>query len=160
MKIITASKDDASVISELMLTDLEKPNPLFPKEMIEKFKEHASKKKILKEFENTNLIGFVAVNNNVITNFIVGYQKSDSVVMIHYLSGNDITAKKALLKQFTEECKKRKIREIIADTFEFMQNNQIFKTKGFILTKKEKITENLELLWYRKNIFKKLKTNL
>lgn len=149
MKIIKAIKDHAKQISALMLSDLKKPNINFPPEMIDKLRDHAKEKNIITEFENPNLIAFVAINEEKISGFIVGYKDSfNKSSMIHYITAEKNEIKKELLDRFVEECKLKKITKIITDTFEFMNNNTFFKSNGFKLIKKEKIIGNLEMLWY------------
>ena len=148
MKIIPASKEFVKEISALMLADLENPNPKFPMSMIIKFREHAEEKNISKEFDNSNLISFLAIQNNKLVGFIVGYQENAKNAIIHYLTCNDMKAKKSLLNRFIGECKNKNIESIMTDTFEFMDNNDFFKKAGFRLIKKEKITDSLEMLWY------------
>ncbi len=149
MKIIPPNKDYVKEISRLMLTELEKPNPLFPQKMILQFREHAKEENILNELENPNLIAFVAIHNGVLVGFIVGYKEDSKTSMIQYINGGNIKNKKLLLKIFIDECKKKGIVSIKTDTFEFMENNKVFKEAGFVLIKKEKITNNLKMLWYK-----------
>ena len=59
MEIKKASKKYSSQISKLMLEDLKNPDKRFPKEMIQKFREHASVEIITSEFSNPNLISFL-----------------------------------------------------------------------------------------------------
>jgi hypothetical protein len=152
MRILKATIEYAKKISDLMLSDLEKPNSKFPKEMINRFREHAKEENIIKEFENSNLIAFISKNGDNTTGFIIGYEDNvQKNAMIHYIKGNKIE-KKELLQNFIKECKLRKLNRIITDTFEFMSNNVFFKSNGFFLTKKEKITPNLEMLWYELNL--------
>ena len=148
MEIIKAKKVHAKEISKLMLSDLENPHSNFPKVMINKFREHAQEKNVLQEFENNKFIAFVAIENNVV-GFIVGYEESPNKAMIHYISAKKMEIKKALLNRFIKECKMHNITEVIADSFEFMENDSLFRTNNFILIKKEKLTSNLELLWYK-----------
>ena len=142
MRIIKATRKHAKEISELMLNDLENPNALFPEDIISKFREHAKEKSILKEFENPNLISFVALNGHL-SGFIVGYKQDSETVMIHYVTGG---GKKQLLDKFIEECRTKGVTRIITDTFEFMDNNEFFKANGFLLFKKKSLTKKLEML--------------
>jgi len=148
MKIIKATPAYSQKISELMLAELENPNPLFPKKMIEKFRQHAQEDNIVKEFENPRLISFLAIAEATFAGFIVGYENPPDAAMIHYLASKKKKAKSELLKSFIKECQQRKIKKIIADTFEFMDNNNLFKTSGFKLIRKDKITDKLEMLWH------------
>ncbi len=152
MRIIKATIDYSKEISKLMLSDLKSPNSKFPQEMINNFREHAKEENIVEEFNNPNLIAFLAIRNNELVGFIVGYKKDLSSVMIQYIVGKSIKTKKLLLTEFVDKCKEKKILHIKTDTFEFMENNNLFKQEGFILTKKEKITDNLEVLWYKLNV--------
>lgn len=149
MKIIKATKEYAKKISELMFKDLENPDSRFPVNMISKFREHAKEVNIVKEFDNPNFICFLAVENYEVISFIVGYKENLDNAIIHYIAGNCIKVKELLLEKFIDECKKEKIVCVMADSFEFMENDKLFKKKEFILTKKEKIADNLELLWYK-----------
>lgn len=148
MKIISANKEYAKEISKLMLKDLENPNPKFSKEMILGFKEHAKEENILKELNNPNTIGFLAINSNL-KGFIVGYKEDANKAVIHYITANSVETKRLLLKEFIKKCKKKGISLLKTDTFEFMENNEFFKNKGFIFTKKESISPDLEMLWYK-----------
>jgi N-acetylglutamate synthase-like GNAT family acetyltransferase len=152
MKIIKATNKYSQKISELMLLELENPNPLFPHKMIEKFREHAKKENVNKEFDNPNLIAFLAIDKESVVGFIVGYEnRSDNSAMIHYLASKKKKAKSELLKSFVKECKRKNLKKIIADTFEFMDNKDFFQTNGFKLIRKEKIADKLEMLWYEFN---------
>ena len=104
------------------------------------------------ELNNPNLISFLAINNDKLIGFIVGYKEESNNTMIHYIAGDKIETKKLLLNRFIDECKKISIDHIKTDTFEFMENNEFFKEEGFVLTKKEKITDDLEMLWYEIDI--------
>ena len=152
MEIELASKKYVSQLSKMMLKCLIDPNNKFPKKMINKFREHAKEKNLIEEFENPNIIAFISKNGKRITGFIVGYtNKAKKSAMIHYITGNKIE-KKELLQNFIKECKQKKINKIITDTFEFMDNNDFFKSNNFLLIKREKITPNLEMLWYELNV--------
>ena len=152
IKISKAKIEHSKDISEIMQSDLKKYNLNFPKEIIDEFIEHAEIKNIIKEFENPELIGFVSRNKENITGFIVGYKNNiQKNVMIHYITGTKVE-KEELLEKFIKECKSRNFKKIITDTFEFMDNNDFFKSKQFILTKKEEIAPNLEMLWYELNL--------
>ncbi len=59
MKIIKATGNYSKEISESMLSDLKNPSPLFPIDMIERFRVHTREENILKEFENPKLIAFL-----------------------------------------------------------------------------------------------------
>ncbi|MDP6642316.1 MAG: hypothetical protein QGF74_02985 [Candidatus Nanoarchaeia archaeon] len=152
MKIIPANKKYIKEISKLMLKELENPNDKFPVDLISKFREHAKEDSISMELDNPNLISFLAINNHELIGFIVGYKEESNNTMIHHIAGDKIETKKLLLNRFIDECKKININNINADTFEFMENNELFKEEGFILTKKEKITDDLEMLWYEFNL--------
>jgi len=149
MKIIKAKKEHSNQISEFMLSELNNPNPKFPKEMINKFREHAEEENIIKEFENPNLIAFVALTPKRLVGFIVGYEDLlNNQAMIHYIASNDIEIKEKLLERFIKYCELKNINKVIADTFEFMDNKDFFESNKFVLTRKEKLTPNLEMLWY------------
>ena len=152
MKIIKATIEYSKEISKLMLSDLKNPNYKFPQKMINNFKEHAKEENIIKEFKNPKLIAFIAINEDKVVGFVVGYEKNPNNVMIHYISAKSDEVKKKLLNMFIKECKIRNICKIITDTFEFMDNNNFFKSNGFILTKKENLSKNLEILWYGLNL--------
>lgn len=152
MKIIPANIKYAKRISELMLDDLKNPNKKFPNEMILQFREHAKEENIIKELHNPDLIAYLAIVNNKLIGFIVGYKEKSNSVMIHYITANSIETKKLLLNKFIIKCKEEKIACIRTDTFEFMKNNYFFKKEGFILIKKDKITNSLEKLWYELNL--------
>lgn len=152
MKIIKATGGYSKEVSELMLLDLKNPNPAFPQDMITNFREHAKEENIMKEFENPKLIAFLAVDDDKVEGFVVGYKKDTRSAMIHYLSAKSDELKKELLDSFIKDCKIRKINRVITDTFEFMDNNKFFKSNGFRLAKKENITRNLEMLWYELNL--------
>lgn len=148
MITIPATKKYIKEISKLMLADLEKPNPAFPAEMISQFREHAKEQNVAKELDRPDLIAFLSVKNNRVTGFIVGYREGSSSAMIHYITGDCIKTKKQLLKEFIHDCKEKNLSYVKADTFEFMENNRLLKEEKFILTRKEKITSRLELVWY------------
>lgn len=152
MKIINANRNHAKEISVLMLADLENPNPRFPKEMIDKFRTHAEEPGILREFENPKLIAFVAINKNNVIGFIVGYEENPSTAMIHYITAKKQGVEEKLLKRFIEECKFKNITKIRADAFEFMDNNEFFKSHNFVFMRKENVAPNLEMLWYELNL--------
>ena len=152
MKIIKATIEYSKEISKLMLSDLKNPNYKFPQKMINNFKEHAKEENIIKEFKNPKLIAFIAINEDKVVGFVVGYEKNPNNVMIRYISAKSDEVKKKLLNMFIKECKIRNIGKIITDTFEFMDNNNFFKSNGFILTKKENLSKNLEILWYGLNL--------
>ena len=149
MKIIPTKNEYIKEISGLMLADLEKPNPKFTMEMISQFREHAKEENIIKEFYNPKLISFLALQNNKLVGFIVGYEEDTSKAMIHYVNGNNINTKKLLLNRFLTACKNKNLTYIKTDTFEFMENNDLFKSAGFVLIKKEKLSDSLEMLWYK-----------
>ena len=144
MKIIKAEKKHAKKISEFMLSEIEDNLSKFPKEIIDKVKEHSKEENIRKEFKNPKLISFLAMNNKI-TGFIVGYEEKN-FASIHYLVGNN-KIKKKLLDVFIIECKARNLINVIADVFEFQSNNNLLKSYGFKLLRKEKLG-NLNLLWY------------
>ena len=149
MKIIKATKKHSKEISKLMLLDLENPNPKFPREMINNFREHAKEENIIKEFENPRLIAFLVIEGRNVVGFIVGYEQGLGKAMIHYINAKENELKERLLKRFIKECKSRNITRITTDTFEFMKNNAFFKSQGFTLMKKESLTKNLEILWHK-----------
>ena len=65
----------------------------------------------------------------------------------------EVLAERAINKDgFIKECKLKKINRLITDCFEFMENNNFFKSNGFTLLKKENITKNLEMIWYELNL--------
>lgn len=144
MKIIPARREHASEISRLMLEDLRKPDPRFPPDMIAQFRMHATTG-ITKEFDNKNLIAFVATDDRII-GFIVGYKEGDKAT-IHYVQGK-LETKKALLSHCIAACKKQRLTSIEADTFEFMENNILLQESGMTLLRKEPLTESLDKLWY------------
>ena len=148
MRIVPAKKEHSKMISKLMLSDLENPDPKFPQEMVCEFREHAKENSLIKEFENPRLIAFIALDNDALAGFIVGYEEDSDMAIIHYITAGKNEIKEGLLKRFVGECKVRKINKILADTFEFMNNNDFFKSKRFVLAKKENIANNLEMLWY------------
>ena len=153
-EIIKSNKIYLKQISKIMLSDLAKPDKRFSKEIIDKYKEHAQENNLIKEFENPNLISFLAIKDNKVLDFIVGYKEKNTAI-IHYISSNNVEIKRDLIRRFIEECKERNITKIIADSFEFMQNDIIFKETGFKIFKKEKF-DNLELLWYKFNFVNNL----
>lgn len=148
-----AKIEDSEQISKLMLRDLENPNPKFPKEMIQKLKKHASIRGIKKEFDNDKLLAFV-FEDEIINGFVVGYIEENNEVFLHYISG-DLEIKKKLVNHFEEKCKKLGIQKIRTDTFKFMENKLIFEEEGFKFVRPEKVTEDLEMLWYEKIIYDK-----
>ena len=152
MKVIKATKSYSKEISKLMLVDLEDHSSKFPQEMMNKFREHAQEKNILLEFENLKTIAFLAIEERRVIGFIVGYETFSRVSMIQYITAENDDVKRGLLKMFLDECKRRKIGEVITDTFEFMSNNDFLRSNGFVLTKREKLSENLEMLWYMLDI--------
>ena len=152
--IIIATKSYINQISKIMLNDLANPDKKFSKEIIDQYREHAQENNLIKEFENPNLISFLAIKDNKVLDFIVGYKEKNTAI-IHYISGNNVEIKRDLIRRFIEECKERNITKIIADSFEFMQNDIIFKETGFKIFKKEKF-DNLELLWYKFNFVNNL----
>ena len=149
MKIIKATKNHCKEISQLMKEDLDNPPKEFSQEFLIKFKEHAEEKNVLKEFENPLTIGFIAKVNEKIVGFIVGYAVNSEHAIIHYINGRDKEIKKSLLQAFIIACKNQKMNYIIADSFEFMENDGILKEKGFNLYDKEKVNETLIMLWRR-----------
>jgi len=70
------------------------------------------------------------------------------MVMIHYICGNNLNVKRALLHKFIKKCIEKNIGILKADTFEFMDNNVLFEKEGFRLIKKERLAKNLVQLWY------------
>ena len=117
-KIIYTNKIYINQISKIMLKDLSKPDKRFSKEVIDKYRMHAQENNLIKEFENPNLISFLAVENNKVLDFIVGYKKDDNVCYIDYMSGNNLEIKRDLIRRFIEECKERNITKIIADAYD------------------------------------------
>jgi N-acetylglutamate synthase-like GNAT family acetyltransferase len=148
MEVRKATKKDVKQISRMMLSDLKNPHSNFPKEMIKRFREHAKEKNIKKEFENPSLMVFLILEESNVVGFIAGYKENQDRAMIHYITAKNKEQKKELLDVFIRECQTKKIDNIITDTFEFMENNNFFKSNGFKLIKKEKVTEKLEMLWY------------
>jgi hypothetical protein len=147
MKIVKASKNYSAQISSRMLEELENPDKRFPAPMIKNFREHASVSAISKEFDNDSLVAFIAVDDKKFLGFIVGYDNVETA-MIHYITADDINIKNSLLNSFIKECHIRGITKIVADTFEFMDNNMFFKLSGFKMKKKEPIADGLYALWY------------
>ena len=152
MRIKKATKKHYKEISRLMKEDLDNPKKEFSQEFLIKFKEHAAEENILKEFDNPLTIGFVAMMNSKIVGFIVGYIKNSEHAIIHYINGKDKKIKKSLLQAFIIECKDKKMNYIIADSFEFMENDNILEEKGFKIYDKEKINETLVMLWRKLEI--------
>jgi len=149
MKIIRATKAHCKEISQLMKKDLDNPPKEFSQEFLTKFREHAEENNILKEFENPLTIGFIAKLNEKIVGFIVGYAVNSEHAVIHYINGENKEVKKSLLQAFIIVCKNQDMLYILADSFEFMENDAILKEKGFNLDNKEKINETLIMLWRR-----------
>jgi len=147
MRIIKATKEHCKEISKLMKNDLDNPPKEFSQEFLIKFREHAEEKSILKEFDNPLIRGFIAMINGKIIGFIVGYIVNSKHAMIHYINGENKEIKKSLLQAFIIACKNQKMDYIIADSFEFMENDEILKEKGFNLYGKEKVNETLITLW-------------
>ena len=110
-EIIKSNKIYLKQISKIMLSDLAKPDKRFSKEIIDKYKEHAQENNLIKEFENPNLISFLAVADNKVLDFIVGYKRESNTCYIDYISGNNLEVKRDLIRRFIEECKE----EIISD---------------------------------------------
>lgn len=146
---------DAKEISKLMLADLERPHPKFPKPMIEKFRNHAQIESINNEFGNPDMIALIFENKNKILGFVVGY-KEDDKAFLHYVSGPDKKIKLELINAFERECSKLDLKEIKTDTFEFMENKKIFEEAGFKFFKAENLTPNLKMLWYKKRLIPNL----
>lgn len=144
MHIIPAQRIHASEISRLMLEDLKNPDPRFPQEMIANFRKHATEG-LLAEFDDKNLIAFVAVDGLVI-GFLVGYRQ-ESKAIIHYIQGQ-LETKKALLAHCVRVCKEKKLTAIEVDTFSFMDNYLFFQSEGLRLLRKEQITPELDMLWF------------
>lgn len=152
MNIIPGTKKYAKQISILMTSDLNKFRQLFPAAMMTAFRDHAQENNILEEFNNSNLISFLAIGDmDLLMGFIVGYKEKNSA-MIHYITAETVSLKKQLLAMFITKCREEKIDRAITDTFIFMENNAFFRNEGFILFKKEKIEANLEMLWYEKKV--------
>ncbi len=146
MNIITATREHATSISKLMLADLHSPPAQFPPKMIAQFREHAKEENILKEFANPAFLSFVATEHGSITAFIAGYTRDATSAVIHYISNTTNDIKKALLNEFINKCKARKINKLITDAFAFMDNNAFYIASGFKPTKKEQIADNLEMI--------------
>ncbi|MGM5480367.1 MAG: hypothetical protein ACQESC_02820 [Nanobdellota archaeon] len=151
MKIVNATKDHAKGISELMLSDLQHPPDDFPEEMIERFREHALPENILKEFDNPNLRLRIAIENDTVQGFIVGYMETEKAIL-EYVTGSDITMKKALLEEFMNACKRKGVSRIVTDTFYCMENRTFFEDEGFEYVSKEQVADNLDMLWYEKRV--------
>lgn len=132
-----------------MLEDLKNPDKRFPKEMIQKFREHASVEIITSEFSNPNLISFLALENDSFKGFIVGYKKDKYNVYLDYVTGNKRKTKELLLERFISYCKKEKIKSIITDSFEFFDNYKMLLENNFQVFKKENIAPKLEMFWLR-----------
>ena len=149
MTIVKARKEHSKKISELMLSELEIHGLRFPDKLIKGLREHAKEENILREFEDGNLIAFVAITSRKLVGFIVGYEDlSKDCAMIHYITSTSIKIKEELLERFIKECKYRDISKIITDTFEFMSNKEFFESNRFVLVKKERLAVDLEMLWY------------
>lgn len=142
---------DAKDISRLMINDLANPNPNFPSEMIVKFREHAQIEEVEKEFKNPNLIALVFRKSGKTTGFVVGY-KEDKKAFLHYVTGYTKNIRLILIKTFEKECLKLRLDEIKTDTFEFMENKNIFELAGFEFFKAENLTPKLKILWYKKRL--------
>ena len=128
MEIIKATSDYSKDISRLMLSDLAHPDPRFPSNMISSLREHAQDKNIKKEFNNPKLLLFLAIHCKNIIGFIVGYEESTICARIDYISAQHDRVRKKLFDYFVKECQSKKITLIIADAFEFMDNNAFFKS--------------------------------
>jgi len=153
MKIRKAEKEDCNKISQLMKNDLSNPPREFSENFLEKFKEHAKEENLLEELNNPNLIGFVAITDEEIVGFIVGYLESIEYATIHYINGRTKLIKNDLLREFISHCKNKNLDYILADSFEFMENDSILESEGFTLEKEEEIDNSLIMFW-RKLILK------
>lgn len=149
MGIRKATKEHAKQLSEYMLKELKKPNKKFPTPMIEKLRENAKIKNMKKQFNNPNLIGFVLIENKELKGFIVGYKENKNQSMIHYVTAKNLSLRKDLLESFIAESRKRGLKKVTADSFEFMKSNKFFIDSGFKFIKKEKVAPGLEMLWYK-----------
>lgn len=149
MKITKATKEHCKEISLLMKRDLDNSPKEFSQEFLIKFREHAEEKNILEEFNNPLTIGLIAMINEKIVGFIVGYVVNSEHAMIHYINGETKEIKKSLLQEFIIACKNKNMKYILADSFEFMENDEVLKKRGFNLCNKEKINETLIMLWRR-----------
>lgn len=147
-----ARLQDAEQVSKLMLQDLANPHMIFPRAMIQKFLEHAKLENIKKEYENPDLLAFVYEEKSKILAFIVGYFKENKTVYLDYVSGDSKKIKKALVEYFEKECKKLDIKEIITDTYKFLENKLIYEEAGFSFVRSERKTLGLEVLWYSKKL--------
>lgn len=149
MELKIASKDYVKEISKLMLKDLEFPDKRFPKIMISKLREHAQEDSIISEFSNPNLIGFLAIKDNEVKGFIIGYKENQDHAMIHYITAETYDIKTFLLNEFISFCKKKEMNYIITDTFEFFDNYRLFCENNFKMYKRENIVPNLEMVWLK-----------
>jgi len=149
MKIVQATRAHAPEISRLMLLDLKSPNPRFPHSMMAQFRKHAKPDNVANEFDNDYLLAYIAVNKKKVIGFIVGYaDPTGKTALIHYVTAQDTVVKKDLLDAFVHNCQTKKIETVQADTFGFMDNNQLFRAYGFIITRRELLAKNLECLWF------------
>ena len=152
MEIKLANKKYSREISRLMLNDLKSPDEKFPEKMISNLREHAQEKNILLEFSNPNLISFLALENNEVKGFIVGYKQDKNHAMIHYVASETYDFKQKLLEKFISFCKKQDMVYIIADAFEFLDNYKLFCENKFIVYKRESLTPDLKMLWLKLEI--------
>lgn len=148
IKIEKAERKHTKQLSEYMLKELETPDESFPPQMIEKFRDNAKFENMEKQFDNSEMIGFVLMDGEEIKGFIVGYKENEEQSMIHYVTAKDPSKRKILLESFIEESKKRGLKKIRADSFEFMESNQFFIDSNFTFTRKEELVPGLEMLWY------------
>jgi MoaA/NifB/PqqE/SkfB family radical SAM enzyme len=151
-RIQKATKEDTKQLSEYMLRELENPNKSFPNSMIEKFRKNAQVKNMEKQFDNPNLIGYTLKDRGKLIGFIVGYREDNEKAMIHYITSIKLQFRKNLLEYFIKECKKRGLKKIRADSFEFMDSNQFFINSNFKFIGKEELVPGLEMLWYEMEI--------
>jgi len=147
-----ARLQDAEQVSKLMLQDLSNPHLNIPGMMIQKFVEHAQLENLKKEYYNPDLLAFVYEEKSKVLAFIVGYLKKNNTVYLDYVSGNSKDIKKALLNRFEEECKKLDVKEIMADTYKFLENKLVYEESGFSFVRSERRILGLEVLWYSKKL--------
>lgn len=147
-----ARLQDAEQVSKLMIQDLSNHKIPLPTSTMEKFLEHARLENLKKEYYNPDLLAFVYEEKTKILAFIVGYLQKNNTVYLDYVSGTSKDIKKSLIKHFEEECKKLKVKEIIADTYKFLETKIIYEEAGFSFVRSEKKVLGLEVLWYSKKL--------
>ncbi len=153
MEIIKANKDYSKQISKMMLKDLESPPKEFSKDIIDDYRNHAQIENIIKEFDNPNLFGFLAIENDQLKGFVVSYIEDNSPI-IHYITSTNPKIKKELLIRLIKESKAKDYGGIIADSFDFMDNDKFYEEMGLKIYKKERLDNGLILLWRRLNFNK------